>query len=62
MKMTRYALMRRAVKNYPVHHMADREKVNHLRRKWISSVYFLGENWLMLKQLKRREQGKEYYV
>lgn len=60
MKLGRYALMRRAVKNFPVQGLSQRKTVNHLRRQWLSSVYFLGDNWLMLKELERRPQGKEY--
>lgn len=60
MKITRYALMRRAVKNYPVHDMTDRSTVNAMRRKWMASVRFLGDNWLMLKEQHRREPGQEY--
>ena len=60
MKISRYALMRRAVKNFPVRGVSQRKTVNHLRRQWISSVYFLGENWLMLRELERRPSGKEY--
>jgi hypothetical protein len=62
MRTNRYALMRRAVKNFPVHSMADRTTVNHLRRRWLSSVHFLGDNWLMLREQQRRQPGEEYYV
>ncbi len=60
MKITRYALMRRAVKNYPVHEMADRDHIRSLRRKWLSSVAFLGERWLIAKEQERRAPGQEY--
>lgn len=61
-KTTHYALMRRAVKNFPANVIADKESVKHLRRTWMSSVLFLGDRWLFKKELKRREPGMEYYA
>lgn len=62
MRITRFALMRKAVTNFPVRQNADLTTAKHLRRQWLHSVDFLGDRWLVRKKQERRAPGQEYYV
>ena len=53
-KTTAFALRRRAIKNFPRVDYADPFVTTSLRRKWLNSVMFLGDDWLMLKTVERK--------
>lgn len=55
-KTTAFALRRRAVRNFPCVSHADILTIKSLRRKWLRSVVFLGDDWLMLKAVPHKNR------
>ena len=49
-------LVRQAVRLYPRTQYTDRRAVNVLRRGWIRQIQYLGDKWLLAKNIKKREQ------
>ena len=55
--MLKLALVRKAIKLFPVVDYTSKENVKHLRKQWIKAQYYLQANKLSMKPLINLREG-----